>query len=277
VDLVIDYDANALADLIRKRHEGPGWVVLHEVANGTGGNAKRRADAIAIGIWASHGHAIHGFEVKISRGDVQRELGAPWKSDAVGKFCDYWWLVISDPKIIDGLVIPETWGILAPKNRVLRAIRKAPKLEAQPFNRSFFASLARNVVETWVPKHEHAAVKEAAFATAKADLETERRNGREDAVAELADLKKRIAEFESASGVRIDRYQSGRIGDAVRYVLDARHDVGAKAVERDIRVLEQSSHHHEAIARRARQAIEALQQLTEQATPSEDERAQGAA
>jgi hypothetical protein len=252
-----------LEDMIRKRHDGPGWVVLNEVSNGTGYNAKRRADAIAIGIWHSHGHAIHGFEVKVARSDVQRELGEPWKADAVGKYCDYWWLVISDEKIIDGLVVPESWGILAPKRGVLRIVRKAPKLKAKPFDRSFFASLVRNVVETWVPKHEHDALKETSRAEAKAELEheQERRYHREDAEAQLEALKKRVAEFESAAGIQIDRWQSGRIGEAVRLALDARNSIGRKAIEQDIRALEHTSVHHEEIAARARRGVAALRQL----------------
>lgn len=103
-----------MIDLIRKRHEGPAWVVVPEVPNGTGSNVSRRADAIALGLWPSRGYEIHGYEVKVSRGDVRKELNDPSKADAVGRFCDYWWLVVEDLSIIDGLVVPSTWGILAP-------------------------------------------------------------------------------------------------------------------------------------------------------------------
>ena len=36
----------------------------------------RYADAIAMNLWPSRGLAVHGFEIKISRGDWQRE--PPW-------------------------------------------------------------------------------------------------------------------------------------------------------------------------------------------------------
>ena len=90
-----------LIALIRKRHEGPAWIVVTEVANGTGGHAKRHADALALGLWPSHGHAIIGYETKVSREDVKKELRDPSKADPVGKFCDEWNLVISDESIID--------------------------------------------------------------------------------------------------------------------------------------------------------------------------------
>src|ERR1051325_9577513 len=190
-----------MIDLIHKRHEGDAWIVLTEVANGTGAQALRHADALALGLWPSRGYEIHGYECKASRGDVQKELLDPSKADAVGKFCDFWWLVVSDVSIIDGLVIPATWGILAPKNKVLRVVRKAPKLEATPVNRAFVAALVRNVCKGWVPKHEHEAFKNAAREKARAELEQERRWKQEELNYEHRQLKDSVAAFEHASGI----------------------------------------------------------------------------
>lgn len=213
-----------LMDLIRKRHDGPAWIVIDEVGNGTGSHVSRHADAVAIGIWPSQGYEIHGYEIKVSRSDVQKELRDPSKADAVGKFCDYWWLAIADEKMIDGLTIPPTWGILAPRARVLRAIRKAPKrADVTPINRSFFAALTRRVVSGWVPRSEHNALKERAKEEAKKELQEERRWDKESAESELANLKQQIKEFEELSGVEVPkRWQGGNIGRAVATVLRAR-------------------------------------------------------
>lgn len=118
--------SNDLFKLILKRHEGPGWIVLAEVGNSTGTNTQRHADAIAMGIWPSRGFSLHGYEIKVSREDVKKELRDPGKADAVGQYVDYWWLAISDLSIIDGLEIPESWGILVPKKSALRVHRQAP-------------------------------------------------------------------------------------------------------------------------------------------------------
>lgn len=251
-------DLNAM---IRARHPSPAWIVLHEVANGTGAQAKRRADAVAIGIWPSHGFEIHGFEVKISRSDVRRELGEPWKADAVGKFCDRWWLVISDESIIDNVALPPAWGVLTPKRGSLRAVKKAPKLKAEPINRSFFASLTRDVIENWVPKHEHLALKETAQEAARQEFEQKRKYASENAAAELADLKLLVKQFEEASGVSINRWNAGRVGEAVQRVLDIRNELGHESIDRQIKTLERSSEHLEEVVRRERKAIEVLRGL----------------
>lgn len=86
-------------------------ALLWEVANGTGGNTRRFADAVAIGLWPSHGHAIEGIEIKVSRSDLLNELKNPEKSQPVYQYCNRWWLAC--PKgmaIIDE--IPQSWGLM---------------------------------------------------------------------------------------------------------------------------------------------------------------------
>ncbi len=231
-----------LWEMLRMRHSGDAWIFVEEVGNGTGTNVSRHADALALGLWPSRGYEIHGYEVKISRGDVRRELDDPSKADAVGKFCDYWWLVVQDLSIIDGLIIPSTWGILYPKNRVLRVHRKAPKREAKEVNRAFAAALIRKALKSWVPLHQHAELKETALEKAKQELERNRGHSRSEAERQLADLKSAVANFERHTGVDItssykvaggaeesfplNSWQLDRIGKAVKIVMDARAILG---------------------------------------------------
>jgi hypothetical protein len=247
--------------MIRKRHEGDAWIVFNELANSTGGNVSRHADAAALGIWPSRGYTLHGFEVKCSRSDVQKELASPRKADAIGKFCDHWWLVVSEMKIIDGLVIPDTWGILAPKRGVLRVERQAPKLEAAPFSRGFVAAMIRNVCKSWVPRTEFDALRAKQRDELLAELARDAQWKRDDAEAERDRLRAQIDEFERASGVHLSHYQCGRIGEAVRLVLDVRHQLGEDALARHISNLEGSARNYEHMASMARQAIENLRTL----------------
>lgn len=212
-----------LMEMIRRRHDGPAWIVIDEVGNGTGSHVSRHADAVALGIWPSQGYEIHGYEIKVSRSDVQKELRDPSKADAVGKFCDYWWLAIADEKLIDGLTIPPTWGILVPKARVLRAIRKAPKrTDVTPINRSFFAALTRRVVAGWVPRSTHEAVKNASKEEVRKELLEERRWDKETAERELNQLRDQVARFQEASGVELGQpWDADKIGAAVKAVLRA--------------------------------------------------------
>lgn len=256
-----------LFDLIRKRHSGEGWQVFTELANGTGWKVSNHADAAALGIWPSHGHELHGYEIKRSRGDVQKELAQPWKADGVGKYCDYWWLVISDPKIIDGLVIPKTWGILSPKSQVLRTIRKAPKLPAKKMDRAFIAAMIRNVTKTWVPKQIHDAYKADAQKIAKAEVERDRVRVKEDAEIDLRQLKDRVETFQRESGLDITStpWLVGNIGKAVKAVISARemsgknmrgaHDEPAAMVRAEIAHLRHNAERHETAAKYMRGSI----------------------
>ena len=257
-----------MIDLIRKRHEGESWCVFTELANATGSRVRGWADAAALGLWPSRGYELHGYEVKISREDLKKELRDPAKADNIGRYCHYWWLRLADEKLMDGLVIPSTWGILAPRDGVLRSVRKAPKnAKAKPFDAPFVAAMIRNVTKSWVPKHVHDELKESTHAKVRAQLEKERRYGQEDAVRDRDELLKRIADFEKASGVEIGRYQSGNIGEALKLALDARHATGRHALERSIATLQNTSDLYDRVATQARDAIAALRTIAKADPP----------
>lgn len=210
-----------LEDMIQRRHEGPGWRVFTELPNGTGLHARRRADAVAMGLWPSRGYEIHGYEIKRTRGDVRAELRDPSKMDAVGQYCDFWWLVVGSEDIIDGLLVPETWGILAPRNQALRIVRKAPKLKPKPVTRTFVAAICRSVTEGWVSRSEMDALREQHKKTVDA-LRAQVPATHDDAVVELERLKSRVAEFELASGVSVlDHWRRGNVGQAVKVLAEA--------------------------------------------------------
>lgn len=225
----------SLEDLIEKRHNDAGWIVIRELGNATGYHTKRHADAVALGIWPSRGYEIHGYECKRSRGDVQKELDDPSKADAVGAYCDYWWLVVSDLKIIDGLMVPETWGVLYPKAQVLRVHRKAPKrIKAKQVDRAFAASVIRRVCSEWVPKWNLAELEKKTIEDATKRVENETKWKIENAVRDNEHMKATIAAFEKWSGVSLgggnllSNWQLEQIGEAVKIVVEARSVSGAR-------------------------------------------------
>lgn len=132
--------------------EEKGWVFLEEVRNRTGyGGSERFADAIAMQIWASRGYEVHGFEYKVSRSDVVKELNTPRKSAAIQKFCDKWWLVVGDKSIIHPNEVPKTWGLMIPFGKERLKVKvQAPHLERQPLTEAFIASVLRNVKRSWL-------------------------------------------------------------------------------------------------------------------------------
>jgi len=107
----------------------PGGVFAAEIESPDG---KRRADAIWMPTTWAGGRELIGHELKVTRSDVLTELADPTKHDAWAKHCHRWWLVVLSPALVDGLEVPEHWGIMAPpsgrRTRSMTIVRTAPKL-----------------------------------------------------------------------------------------------------------------------------------------------------
>ncbi len=223
----------SLHQLMERRYEeAQGWLLFYEVANGTGYKGTGFADALALSTWPSKGIALHGFEFKRSRSDLIKEMRDERKAEVFQKYCLHWWLVVSDAKIAEGVEVPATWGILAPRNGVLYQVRAAPKLEPEPWKPEFIAALMRRFYEAHVKKDMtalQAAVEERAKALSKvavqkvdqsavnlAKREAERYKGLYEA------LDKRIKDFEDKSGIPVNGWQASNVGDLLG-VLQGAH------------------------------------------------------
>jgi hypothetical protein len=105
----------------------PGGILAVEIGAPDG---TRRADALWAPLTLSGGDLV-GHEVKVSRSDVLAELADPTKADPWLRYCSRWWLTVSDPALVEGLDIPEAWGIMAPpsgrRTRSMTIVRDAPK------------------------------------------------------------------------------------------------------------------------------------------------------
>ncbi len=129
--------------LLRIKYGAPEWLFLSQVGIGTG----RRADGLALNLWGSRGMEMHGFEVKISRGDWLRELKSPQKADEIARYVDHWWLVVSDASVVREEELPTGWGLLMPKGGGLGTIVPAAKMDARPLDRFSCVSLIRAGLE----------------------------------------------------------------------------------------------------------------------------------
>ncbi|MFA4080507.1 hypothetical protein ONA92_02175 [Mycobacteroides salmoniphilum] len=92
----------------------PGGVFLHEVGGNGSWGASARADAIYVGFTSSSGRLLAGHELKISRADWLNELNKPGKADQWADQCHAWWLVVSDPSIVQDGELPPGWGLMSP-------------------------------------------------------------------------------------------------------------------------------------------------------------------
>jgi len=98
------------------------------------------ADFIAVDKYASK-QALIGHEVKVSRSDWLTELRDPVKSERIKRYCDYWYLVVSDASIVKADELPEGWGLMVKAGDRLRIKHRAPKLTPEPMTLDFVAGL----------------------------------------------------------------------------------------------------------------------------------------
>ena len=216
-----------LLDRLRARYlkdgQGVEWTFVTEVSSAQGS----RCDALALGMWPSHGHAIHGFELKVTRADWLRELRAMSKADPFTAVVDYWWLVVSDPRIVVG-DLPIGWGLMVPHGKGLKIATQAVRREPRPMDRAMYASLTRAVGREYEQfyRERYEEREEAAARARQAGIDDGSALAR--VRAELEVQKGAVAAFEQASGVRLSHWRGAdertarEVGEALRVVLDGR-------------------------------------------------------
>lgn len=203
-------------DQLRARYPAPEWAIFFEVANGLGLANRRYADAVAMSLFPSRGLDVHGFEVKTARGDWLRELKDPTKADVIASYCDFWWLVAGDEKVASKDEVPRAWGLLVSKDGELRQVKKPERLKPKAIDRAFMGAMFRRADEWATAQLKNDARVVAAREEGYKQGEEARDWRNSQAVDELKGLKERLEEFEKASGIRIDKWNSGNIGEAVK-------------------------------------------------------------
>lgn len=190
-----------------RSHFSAGHKVLFEVSNDTGAKIRTYADAVAVGIWPSTGHEVHGFEIKVSRSDFLAEMKNPAKSLPIYKHCHRWSLVCP-AGMVDKDELPATWGLFAYKGEGLRKVKTAPLLQPEPLSPGFMAAIIRRageaddqLIATAVERarREISASMEETYKR-RLSREIEERNHRRNVAAQ------RLDELESALGYQIPDY-----------------------------------------------------------------------
>lgn len=225
--VVTEYD---VAIALEKKYSGEEWAFFRQVRNGAGFSASRTCDAIAFNLWPSRGLTIIGFEIKCYRSDWLSELKNPRKSEEVMKNCDHWFLVTSTEEVARLEEIPATWGWMVKSPRVLSIKKQAPQLNfTKNPSKSFYAAVMKNA-KMWTDPDE-LIQKKIEAAEKKAAAETERRlNTDIGALTKERDrLLQERKEFEEKSGLQIDSWNIGQIGEAVRSLMRA--DTRARSIE----------------------------------------------
>lgn len=150
------YTATKLKSMLETKYSSDkGYAFFTEISPGVG--VCRRTDALAVGLYASHGHPVIGFEVKVSRGDWLAELKDASKADMMFQYCNLWYLVAA-PGVVHVEELPMGWGLLEPVSRGLKIAIKAEYRDATAPTISFVSVLLRRDIardpRKWVPLEE---------------------------------------------------------------------------------------------------------------------------
>ncbi len=191
---------------------GPPRYAFFEQTGDAVGFPSRRADAVAVAMWRSLGLEIHGFEIKVARQDWLREIKNPDKAESVFRYCDRWWLVISDRAIVKNGELPGPWGLMCLHGRGLKTVIAAPKLKPMVLTHAFLAGILRKVDQQGMAETKLHAEFERGYARAAADLDYHK--GRADK------SEKVISQYELASGLSMRYNDPPRVGATVRMILN---------------------------------------------------------
>lgn len=107
-----------IKDALGLRYAFPEWFLDFEITL-----ENRRLDAVAINLWRKR---VYGFEVKVTKQDLMRELADWTKSEAAMRCTDAFYLVT--PKgLADGVDLPGDWGWLEQRGKGGLYTRKQPR------------------------------------------------------------------------------------------------------------------------------------------------------
>lgn len=235
---MIHLTAQQIEVALREYYSKNGYVCLSQVRNGTGFEKRtvRTADMLAVSTWPSRGLFTEGVEIKVSSGDLCRELANPAKAEEIAQYCTYWW--IAGPEgIADKQALPANWGLITVNEKLKAKVSISSKrLQPKPMDELFVCACLRSFAESYVPKSE---VEEAVRKGTEAACEraTRRQENR------LDELEKAVVEFKEHSGIDLMsshsriRYDLKEIGKAVQTLANLR-----ERSERDLRNVHESLH-----------------------------------
>jgi hypothetical protein len=213
-----------LVAALRSRYPENEWALITQVRDGAGWD-RRTFDAVAIGLWGSRGHPVHGFECKVSRSDWKRELAQPAKAEPLAAFCDRWWIV-APRGVVPPATLPETWGLLearGPEGPIVTVV-EAAKREAKPPTAGFVAQLAKRLLAERPATAELEAAETRGYERGKAAGERDRKWALKNAQHRLEIVEERVRTFEQASGLDLSTHRGDdlrRYAEIVRQVSQA--------------------------------------------------------
>lgn len=238
---------------LKARYCLPHYVYMAEVRSATGfAGDVTYADGLAISLYPSKGYDIHGFEIKVSRNDVLKELKSLQKSENIQRFCSRWWLVIGDKSVVEIAELPPYWGLLIPYGSGLRQAKAAPLQKAEMITPDFLASLVQRMYLESPNKTALNAEYNRGFEAGKAESISSKPKYQ---IERAKRLEEQVKKFEEISGIEITNYNGRSMGEAVKFVQNA------ERIGNTIRQLKSTVEEHQRVVNAVRSAIKNLQKL----------------
>lgn len=206
-------NTSELTSLLRLKHSGLDWAFVEQVPNGTSLKKTRTADALAMHLWTTKGGIrLHGFEIKVSRSDWQKEMQDVSKSESFQRYCDYWWLVCPE-KVAKLEELPANWGLMTPGGETLKVRRPATINRApEPVDRDFLAGIFRAVHRTAPDKLAVDRARTEGYEHGYKAAKTKTLVRSDEALAQS------LEDFEKKSGLKINGYNGEHLGRIVQLI-----------------------------------------------------------
>lgn len=179
--------AEDILALLANRYGDPyKYVCAAEVSSGAGA-ANRRIDFMVMHCWFSESFTLEGFEIKISKSDLRRELQDPDKHACFFDEIDYYWMVAPDYVLDDLELLPKKWGVMkvvsGEDGKLELKIARKPlclhddKIHTRKCSRNFMASFIRAVQNNGIARANAWKDREAIEKEIRAKVEQEITNG----------------------------------------------------------------------------------------------------
>ncbi len=224
-----------LKKALQNRYAFPHWILMEEVKNRTGFEWTRSADAVAFGLYASRGHEIHMFECKASRADFMSEIRDPAKSEEMAQHADRFFIV-APTGILKKSELPVGWGLIGVsrhgdgyKTRILK--QAEPTTKQGPIERPFAASMIVRLTKELQIYRENSILKrdvskrmQERFSAGIALGKSTASHGPVQVEAAYERLKLSVQRFEENSGVSLNDWNGGHVGDLFNIMSKVRDD-----------------------------------------------------
>lgn len=238
----------SIKDALCLRYTLPEWFIDFEITL-----ENRRLDAVAINLWRKR---VYGFEVKVTKQDLMRELADWTKSEAAVRYTDAFYLVT--PKgLADGIELPGDWGWLEQRGKRSLYTRKQPREVPGNalMNRELGCRMIARVSDKVIRANTNALSETRTQLRAELRAEMEKRDGEQRALeaAELQQVKQEYRELTTALGIPAHSWKADEEALKVAGVI-ARYEGRHEGMLRDLERLSGQLEKHAAIAREALQS-----------------------